>query len=177
MMLLETYDHEDMGGEFGEMVATVDYSDCLKIFVWSSRSSDPLMHSIVEITGNKTIHLIAQYYYRYDPPRSASTGATEVPKGDWHLFDKSAEIAAWDSTSKARHGFSAGTKIPNKAYNELKRRFPDCCGLNGKVLEQIEHQRGGHGRVLLVEQGELVCGASARAPALHSEVPAASKIL
>jgi hypothetical protein len=153
MILLEQYDHEDVKGEFGEMIATVDYSDCLRIFVWRA-PADPLANTIAEVTGNKTIHLTGQYYFRYDPPRTASSGADAVPKGDWHLFDKSGEIAAWDSTSKARHGFPAGTKIPNRAYDELMRRYPDCCGLTGKVLEQIEFQRGAHGIVQLLSENE-----------------------
>ena len=49
------------------------------------------------------------------------------------MYDNSGEIAAWDSSSQARHGFAAGTRIPNKAYRELKRLFPNSCGLNGKV--------------------------------------------
>ena len=82
MMLLERYGHENIDGVFGEMIPFADYSDCLRIFVWTFPWSDPLVNTITEVTGNKTIHLTGQYYFRYDPPRTASSGAGEVPKGN-----------------------------------------------------------------------------------------------
>lgn len=60
MMLLERYDHENIDGVFGKMIPLVDYSDCLRIFVWTFPWTDHLLNTITEVTGNKTIHLTGQ---------------------------------------------------------------------------------------------------------------------
>jgi hypothetical protein len=120
----------------------------LRIFVWSEGKSGPLV--LTEVVGNKNIKLVAQYTVRYDSPRSASTGRQQTPKGDWHLFDKSKEIAAWDSEGLARHGFAQGTKIPKKAYDALIKKHPSAVGLKGRLLEEIINRQGGTS--LLVEE-------------------------
>ena len=118
----------------------------LKIFVWSEGDSGPTV--LTEVVGNKTVHVVGQYYARYDPPRSASTPSQQTPKGDWHLYDKRSEIAAWDSEGKARHGFAAGTKIPKKVYDELMTRHPNAIGLKGRLLEEILERIGGKSLLL-----------------------------
>jgi hypothetical protein len=117
----------------------------LKIYVWGDAGKGTL----VETVGNKTIHLTKQYYTRYDPPRTGSTGSQQTPKGDWHLYDGRTEIAAWDSEGKARHGFAPGTKIPGKAYKALQDKHPNAHGLKGGVLEDILREFGG--RSFLIE--------------------------
>lgn len=104
------------------------------VYVWS-QSDDHTPRLLTEAIGNRTVHLTGQYSVRYDPPRAASTGAGNKMKGDWHLFDGSGEIAAWDTDSKARHGFPPGTKLPRSAYKELIRQHGRLTGLKGRILE------------------------------------------
>lgn len=93
-----------------------------------------------EVKGNVKLHLVAQYYYRYDPPRTSSTGSAQTPQGDHHLFKGNVEIAAWNDSGKARHGFEPGTKIPNKALRHLKQQFGDVSIPPDGILEQLDRR-------------------------------------
>lgn len=110
----------------------------LRIYVWTSEHSTTRAGALLEVIGNKTVKLTGQYSFRYDPPRTASTGSGQAPKGDFHLYSGDVEIAAWDSESKARHGFTAGTKLPKKAYDALIAKYPGMHGLKGRLLEHCE---------------------------------------
>jgi hypothetical protein len=121
----------------------------MRIFVWTDADDKKGPQRLVEVKGNATLKLRGQYYYRYDPPRTASTGSEMTPQGDWHLYNGNKEIAAWDDQGKARHGFAPGTKIPNKAWKELQRLHPNAKGLKGQVLEDI--LKGFGGKSLLLE--------------------------
>ncbi|WP_312597044.1 hypothetical protein [Brevundimonas sp.] len=112
------------------------------VYVWSEHDGQA-SRLLTEAIGNRKMHLIGQYSVRYDPPRAASTGAGKKMKGDWHLFDHSGEIAAWDTDSKARHGFPAGTKIPRPAYKELIRKHGSLTGLKGRILEDVSQAVAG----------------------------------
>ncbi|SEL78884.1 hypothetical protein SAMN05216382_2644 [Sphingomonas palmae] len=111
-------------------------ADELRIFVWSEEPSLSRAGIFLnEAVGNRTVKLTGQYSFRYDPPRSASTGAGQVPRGDLHLYSGDVEIAAWDTTGKARHGFPSGHKLPKKAYDAIVSKYPDLHGLKGRLLE------------------------------------------
>lgn len=106
------------------------------VSIWSTSDAGGRHRSaLLEAVANQKVHLIGQYYVRYDPPRDASTGRNAQMKGDWHLFNKSGEIAAWDTSAKARHGFEPGTKLPKKAYNALVDQYGDLVGLKSNLLE------------------------------------------
>ncbi|TPG20867.1 hypothetical protein EAH87_05765 [Sphingomonas koreensis] len=109
--------------------------DDLIIYVWGSEPSSTRAGSILEMLGNRTVKLTGRYRFRYDPPRSASTGASAAPKGDFHLYQGDVEIAAWDATGKARHGFQAGHRLPKKAYDAIVAQHPGVHGLKGRMLE------------------------------------------
>lgn len=107
----------------------------LRIFVWTDDSSSSRAGNLLEHIGNRTVKLTGQYSFRYDPPRTSSTGSGQAPRGDFHLYSGGHEIAAWDDTGKARHGFSTGHKLPKKAYDALVSKYPDMHGLKGRLLE------------------------------------------
>lgn len=108
------------------------------IYIWAEIKYDEIGRTyLTEVKGNTNLHVIAKYYYRYDPPRTASTGSGQVPQGDHHLFNNGVEIAAWNDAGKARHGFEPGTKIPNKALNHLQQKFGGVSLPPDGVLEQL----------------------------------------
>jgi hypothetical protein len=106
-------------------------------------------------TANKTVHLIGQYYFRYDPPRTSSTGSGQEPVADYHLYRGKGEIAAWNDQGHARHGFPSGTKLPKKAFDTLMQKYPGCCGITGRVLEHLQDWT--LRRMLLIEGTENPC--------------------
>jgi len=112
-------------------------SNMLEIFVWTDAPSATRAGRLLEAIGNKTVRLTGRYSFRYDPPRTASTGAGQTFRADFHLYDGGVEIAAWDDMGKGRHGFPAGTRLPRKAYDALIAKYPDAHGLRGRVLEQL----------------------------------------
>ena len=117
--------------------------DCIfRIFIWQDIPiGKPLQ--LDEVFGNRKQKLIGQYHIRYDPPRTASTAANTDPVGDWHLFDRRGEIAAWSAKDgTARHGFPSGQSIPKKAYAELNKLYPDKIGINGPYLEYLARESG-----------------------------------
>jgi len=132
---------EDLPGNFSAMTseslneAVLGCRDDLIIYVWQSEAPKGLVGPILEMLGNRTVQLTGRYRFRYDPPRTSSTGATAGPRGDFHLYQGDVEIAAWDDTGKARHGFEAGHRLPKKAYDAIVVRHPGVHGLKGRVLE------------------------------------------
>lgn len=110
-------------------------ADDLRIFIWTDDLSPSKTGKLLEAIGNRTVKLTGQYNFRYDPPRTASTGSGQTPRGDFHLYNGDHEIAAWDDAGKARHGFAAGHKLPKKAYDALVSQYPDLHGLKGRLLE------------------------------------------
>lgn len=113
----------------------VDYE---VFYVWEPVHSDPVAKTyLTEVKGNTNLKLTGKYVYRYDPPRAASTGEGQTPMGDHHLFSGKQEIAAWNDAGKARHGFPSGTKIPKKAYRQLKDLIGDANLPPNGVLEQL----------------------------------------
>lgn len=122
-----------------------------RIYIWEEgRGSRTFL--IEGPAGNKTMHLVGQYYFRYDPPRTASTGSGQEPMADYHLYRNNAEIAAWNEQGQPRHGFSTGTKLPKKAYDALMQKYPGCCGIKGRVLEHLTNWT--LRRMLLIEGTE-----------------------
>tara|TARA_R110000868_G_scaffold354513_2_gene615809 strand:- start:526 stop:1017 length:492 start_codon:yes stop_codon:yes gene_type:complete len=120
------------------------------VYIWDVRRDEKDGKArIDEVKGNVNLHLVAKYYYRYDPPRTASTGGAQTPQGDHHLFKGGVEIAAWNDSGKARHGFESGTKIPNKALKHLQKKFGDVRTPPNGILEQLV--RGVESGKLLVE--------------------------
>ena len=115
--------------------AVLKRGDDLIIYVWRSETPEGRVGPLLEMLGNRTVKLTGRYRFRYDPPRTASSGATEAPKGDFHLYQGDVEIAAWDDTGKARHGFDAGHRLPKEAYDAIVARHPGVHGLKGRVLE------------------------------------------
>ena len=132
---------EDWPGSFTEHAVGVlneaveGTADDLRIFVWTDDLSSSRAGKLLEAIGNRTVKLIGQYSFRYDPPRTASTGSGQTPRGDFHLYSGGEEIAAWDDAGKARHSFSAGHKLPKKAFDALVSQYPDMHGLKGRLLE------------------------------------------
>lgn len=132
---------EDWAGTFSELKseqlneAVLERGNDLIIYVWQSVTPERRVGPLFEMLGNRTVKLTGQYRFRYDPPRSASTGATTALRGDFHLYQGDVEIAAWDDTGKARHGFEAGHRLPKKAYDAIVARHPGVHGLKGRVLE------------------------------------------
>lgn len=119
----------------------------LFIVVWSRRRAEPRPIVLLEILGNNTVKLTGKYRFRYDPGRTASTGAHHAPQGDFHLYDGDKEIAAWDTQGQARHGFQAGHRLPKRAYDAIVARHPNVNGLKGRVLECC---------IEAIENGEII---------------------
>lgn len=132
---------EDWSGELVERpIALLNESaeqgaDELSIFLWTEEPGAREIGALLEAIGNRTVKLVGQYSFRYDPPRTASTGADQAPRGDCHLFKGGVEVAAWDTSGKARHGFKAGQRLPKKAYDAIVAKYPDVHGLRGRLLE------------------------------------------
>ena len=66
MILLESYDHDNIDSVFGEMIPTVDYLDCLRIFVWTNPWSDPLVniYPVIEYFKHASVDDIARFRNR-----------------------------------------------------------------------------------------------------------------
>lgn len=119
--------------------AAEDTADDLRIFIWADDLSSSKAGKLLESIGNRTVKLTGQYSFRYDPPRTASTGRGQTPRGDFHLYSGGHEVAAWDDAGKARHGFSAGHKLPKKAFDALVSQYPNMHGLKGRLLESCSN--------------------------------------
>ena len=155
MKINEIVEPAGEGGELIEVPIGTDFDTVAspldeRIYIWSLPKTDNLGRTyLVEVKGNSNLHLTKQYYYRYDPPRTASTGKGKSPQGDHHVFDGKELVAAWTDEGTARHGFSAGDRIPNKAFKALQKKFPDAKVPPNGILEQVQKQF--HNRAILLE--------------------------
>lgn len=128
--------------------------DDLVIYVWRQVAATSRVGPLLEMRGNRTVKLTGRYSFRYDPPRTASTGANAAPRGDFHLFHGDEEIAAWDDQGVARHGYKRGHRLPQKAYRAIVSQYPGVHGLKGRLLELCQQAASEKRGSVLVDLNE-----------------------
>ena len=92
--------------------------------------------------GNKTIHLIAQFYFRYDPPRTAAGGTGQEPLADYHLFDRLVTLSRFPASDPAMPNLASRFLFASQMY-ELYRA---ACALasGGSLLSAVNSYSGIH---------------------------------
>jgi hypothetical protein len=77
-------------------------------------------------------HLIGTYYYDIHQPHN--------PTGEYHIHlrDRDKEVLSMNKGGSAHDGYH-GVRIPNKAFRELKSRYPDWKWPSNRIIESIDY--------------------------------------
>ena len=96
------------------------------------RCNDSEFQQINE-SKQKGQHLIGNYSYDIHKPHN--------PTGEYHLnlYDKGKQILSLNKVSGKAHDDYHGTRIPNKAFKELKNKFTDWKWPDNQILESLHY--------------------------------------
>lgn len=104
---------------------------------------DGIIFKIFRLNDNEIQHideakdkgrkLIGTYTYDIHKPHN-STGEYHI-----HLFDKGNEILSINKISGTGHDGYHGTRIPNKAFKQLKAKFSDWNWPENQILESLNY--------------------------------------
>jgi hypothetical protein len=96
------------------------------------RHSDNEVQQLNE-SKNKGRHLVGTYTFDIHKPHN--------PTGEYHIHlrDKGNEILSMNKVSGTAHDGYHGVRIPNKAFDALKKKLPDWNWPSNQILESLQY--------------------------------------